>query len=859
MVAQSFAAAAAAGVTLGIRTGRELAVALLDESIVEARLDVPRVDMAESDFTGLDVPHTMRRNLTIRGSPSLPDWPVLTMTAVRKIVLGPYVSVRFLNVIMYRYRRDNPLRLPGADIIIPGPAGSPPATVVVQDSVNALDLCFSKAIAEANYAAAPRPAALPGNQSFVVFPPQDGCSNDSVFLRKRCYPGTIPQYDLGLYCLESDASGRPTYANYNLLLLNTTVFCLSILPDPCIEQYGAIGCYLVTLNRLNNEQLLNRYLPAPPAPPSLAPPTPVLQPPALGPSLESSAGGGGGGGGGSGGGGDGWVVPVAVCVGVGGSALLAAAVALIVWRLRARRQAARGGGAGLACVKIELSADGSGDGDEVDPALKPTASASCTGPTPSTAAAPTTGRDGSSQRQLGGPRSGEGDVLAVAHLVTNTTPFHQGFTTHVCLFGDTETRMVDGTSPGSGSEDAPADARTGSGDASSALMTAGPGPGQDQNRPPVAPRGASASDCHGPHNCCGAPAGPGSGPGPDSGPDPGPGPAVVELLPTVLGKGAFGRVQEGLYGGRHVAVKLMLSRCDVAAGDTQALAASLAQELEVLARCQHKNVVQLLAANLSPPRPFCVLERMEISLDKLLYGSGTTGDRPAVLPMHLVLHIAREIACGLEFLHPTITQHRTGVTGRSALCLERAKIASLGLTVSVRRRRDLKPANVLLNDPFGCPVVKISDFGLSRLRETTLCTLEPEAGTAAYLAPECFDLNLDGCITYQADMWSFGTLLWECLAGVRPWEGLGPLNIAVQVAIHGRRLPLAPRDAPGRCPSRWPPRLVRLISDCWERDPQRRPAASEVVKRLALVEEMGEGLYVAGRYANDQSARLKPS
>ncbi len=113
----------------------------------------------------------------------------------------------------------------------------------------------------------------------------------------------------------------------------------------------------------------------------------------------------------------------------------------------------------------------------------------------------------------------------------------------------------------------------------------------------------------------------------------------VTLLPVTIGKGAYGRVVEGLYGGQRVAVKVIdtglmavalleeARAAEGASGSTgtgsgtsgslgavvglgggdggvgperavRALTATLAQEVEVLARCQHPNVVRLLAANL---------------------------------------------------------------------------------------------------------------------------------------------------------------------------------------------------------------------------------------------------------------------
>ncbi|GIL59753.1 hypothetical protein Vafri_14487 [Volvox africanus] len=273
---------------------------------------------------------------------------------------------------------------------------------------------------------------------------------------------------------------------------------------------------------------------------------------------------------------------------------------------------------------------------------------------------------------------------------------------------------------------------------------------------------------------------------------------VVELSQVVLGKGAFGRVMEGTYNGERVAVKLLA--CGWPWGEpTEAFTRCFAQELEVLSRCQHPNVVRLIAACVDAPRLCLVLELMETSLERVIYGDPTA----PLMPLHKVLHIAISVAAALAYLHPTIIH------------------------------RDLKPANVLINDPQSDrPVVKLTDFGLARLRVTVMPTEHPDAGTPAYMAPECFDLE-NNIVTHKADIFSLGVLLWEMLTCKRPWQGLvNPLAVALMVAYNGERLTLSDLGE-DRCP----PKLARLIEACWERDPARRPAAAELAKHLALVQQ----------------------
>ncbi|KXZ43691.1 hypothetical protein GPECTOR_83g303 [Gonium pectorale] len=234
--------------------------------------------------------------------------------------------------------------------------------------------------------------------------------------------------------------------------------------------------------------------------------------------------------------------------------------------------------------------------------------------------------------------------------------------------------------------------------------------------------------------------------------------------------------------------------------------ATLAQEVEVLARCRHPNVVTLHAANLTPPRVCLVMELMDTSLARLVHGGPgeppVEGQgQPRLMPLPKVLHIGLQVARALSYLHPTIMH------------------------------RDLKPGNVLVSQPDSpTPVVKLADFGLSRLRSSVLVTSHPEVGTVPYMAPEVFDaFNIH--ITDRVDIWAFGVIMWEMLTGQRPWEGMDSVQIAYAIIVLRKRLPLDELDE-RRCP----PKLAALMASCWELVPDRRPAAAELVKALAMMQ-----------------------
>jgi serine/threonine protein kinase len=89
--------------------------------------------------------------------------------------------------------------------------------------------------------------------------------------------------------------------------------------------------------------------------------------------------------------------------------------------------------------------------------------------------------------------------------------------------------------------------------------------------------------------------------------------------------------------------------------------------------------------------------------------------------------------------------------------------------------RDLKPSNILVSFQDGRPSAKIIDFGIAkaiekRLTDQTFATgFGQFVGTPAYMSPE--QLGLTGQdVDTRADIYSLGVLLYELLAGVRPFE-----------------------------------------------------------------------------------------
>jgi serine/threonine protein kinase len=272
-----------------------------------------------------------------------------------------------------------------------------------------------------------------------------------------------------------------------------------------------------------------------------------------------------------------------------------------------------------------------------------------------------------------------------------------------------------------------------------------------------------------------------------------------------LGRGGMGTVWEAshLRLPKRVAVKVL----HAVPGPDQV--ARFRQEAEIASRLGHPNIVDVLDFHTADGMPYMVME--------LLQGESlATRLERGPLDPESALAIVRQIAAALQAAHDAGVIHR-----------------------------DLKPANVFLVPRDDADEVKVLDFGISKVRGSSVVLTDRDAvmGTPQYMAPEQASGRRDD-IDARTDQFALAAIAYEMLAGRPAFHGEVPAQVMFQI-VH---------ESPPPLDSNVPAAIARALTRALATRPgDRYPDLSAFVEALT-----GSPLKPASDRMNQATAAASP-
>lgn len=240
-----------------------------------------------------------------------------------------------------------------------------------------------------------------------------------------------------------------------------------------------------------------------------------------------------------------------------------------------------------------------------------------------------------------------------------------------------------------------------------------------------------------------------------------------------LGSGATGCVFLGMYKLEKVAVKKFKDRNPTLV------------ETKHMRSLNHENIIALIGVCTTPPVYCIVMEYCPTSLYDEIKNNK--------IPPRRVCDWARQVACGMEYLHAKQQIHR-----------------------------DLKSPNILLAQDKH--TLKISDFGTSRAFGSKSATMS-FCGSVSWMAPEMVKGEPCG---KKVDVWSFGVVLWELLTGEMPYAGVDQAAIIYGIGNESLHLPV---------PTTAPLGFSLLLKQCWNPCAKHRPEFRQILLHLQIVQD----------------------
>ena len=275
----------------------------------------------------------------------------------------------------------------------------------------------------------------------------------------------------------------------------------------------------------------------------------------------------------------------------------------------------------------------------------------------------------------------------------------------------------------------------------------------------------------------------------------------------VLGKGGMGIVYKAvdMTLERDVALKLMDARIE----SDQNFLRRFQSEAKALAKLQNPNIVSIFALRETELGLCIVMEYVNgKTLAELIRRTGP-------LPIARTLHIFKQILTALGHAHKGGVIHR-----------------------------DIKPSNILLTDE---DFVKITDFGLAKIQQTSSVTVTMgTGGTLYYMSPE----QLKGLanVDQRGDIYSTGMTLYESLTARIPFQDPEADFTIRQAIVEGKI------DPPDKMNPSIPKELVKVVMKSIDRDPDRR--YQNAGEMWSALERFAASVHIAERATAEENTML---
>ncbi len=311
------------------------------------------------------------------------------------------------------------------------------------------------------------------------------------------------------------------------------------------------------------------------------------------------------------------------------------------------------------------------------------------------------------------------------------------------------------------------------------------------------------------------------------------------IIGPKIGSGGYGEVFVGKLRGQLVAIKHLQPVDGVYSPE---LLRSFRDEMLLMSRLSHPNIVRFIGACIHPPN-LCILSEYVHggTLYRLLQkrrrkrldpNTGEpTGEMLVTehLPWCGILRIALGIARGMRYLHAQkpIVVHRDLkspnclVFSASSPVLDDIPIDRGGEVPSCSQTGSLPAYGgpIRANEDFAEADAKLIDFGLSRTQLKSYISTGI-AGTPEWMAPEVIRQDK---VSESADVFSFGVILWELVTGRKPWEHLTQTQVVYRVGYLEEVLQLPPEAHPS---------IRALNAAACQMNPTRRPKFADIVAEL---------------------------